>query len=135
MVILKPYWKISWASLNIFQASWNKSTWCYSIFYLIQFLYKDMYKEKDLIYLVTWLEVLSPWCLAGCTSMKIKTHKVYKKFLSFYKSLVCTIFNFYQTLLSFSRRGKAKPRLTPKIWSNCGFVFERYIWGQNYTLV
>ena len=31
---------------------------------------KDMNQEGNFVYLVTVLDLLSPWCLAGCTSMK-----------------------------------------------------------------
>ena len=40
-----------------------------------------MNKENDFVYLVTVLEVLSPWCLAGCNSMQNKSYKIYKKVL------------------------------------------------------
>ena len=33
----------------------------------------------------------SPWCLAGCTSMKIKFTRSKTKFLSFYESLIVTL--------------------------------------------
>ena len=39
-------------------------------------LIKNMFTERNFVFLVTELELLSPWCFAGCTSMKNKSHKI-----------------------------------------------------------
>ena len=40
---------------------------------------KDMNQEGNFVYLVTVLDLLSPWCLAGCTSLKNKNHNIKNK--------------------------------------------------------